>query len=274
MSNSNSDDEPVVHIVAISGYSTNEDGVFTGVKGVGKDVLAAALIAENARGAFPKYDQVKIMRFASVLKASICSRFPLTKDCMEDPVRKEEAIPEYGCSTRYLLENVGTNLVRQGMEQGGLWCQHVVSQIKSLKLTDQEWMICEMFDIPVRDAVGPGINRIIPAYGKTPKQLMDDGSKLMQELNLPVSNKRRSTLVIIPDLRFYNEYVAMKQLGAKVITVERCLPGSVPPTHVSNQCDLRMVPDNVFRNDGGLDKANKFANTFINRVHMQDVSSL
>lgn len=61
------------------------------------------------------------------------------------------------------------------------------------------------------------------------------------------------SLVLIPDVRFPNEYDAIKEAGGYVVRVDRSsLEGDEHDSHDSETAWLDLEPDTVVRNDGDL----------------------
>lgn len=226
------------------------DGTTTiGVKGVGKDTSADIM---QELQAFAGHDSVRLS-FASPLKDILCDMYELDRSVWDTPERKESLIPGLGWTFRRLCEVFGTNVVRDRLGQvvpnsRQIWVDLVLHQIATYQKSALEKATAKM-------------------CGYQPMSLNDETlvqtvEAAMAQEQMPPVPKSRPVLIQVTDVRYYNEYEALKAQGAIIVCVQRrahaTAPGPSGPNglmqHPSNVYDERMVPDYIVDNNGTKDE--------------------
>jgi hypothetical protein len=118
-------------IIAVTGALYDSDDKFVSVKYAGKDTVLN-LIKEHVSTNPDLVNKFKIkhVNFADKLKECVRQLYPLiTLQHVNDPIKKEEIIPEYKMSARTILEVFGTTLCRDMCQRPNIWIDHVMEQI-------------------------------------------------------------------------------------------------------------------------------------------------
>jgi len=225
------------------------NGTTIGVKGVGKDT-SADIMQE-----MPDFwsSTTHRLSFASPLKDILCDMYDLDRSVWDTPENKEKPIPGAGGWTfRRLCEVFGTNVVRDRLGQvigpradsRRIWVNLVLGQIGDHQRSAIVKAIHNMFKYTAGDEV--------------PMPLFKALTEAMASENMPPLPPARPMLIQVTDVRYFNEYEALKARGATIICVQRQVPigpqGPVAqgPPHPSNVYDERMVPDYVVENNGTM----------------------
>lgn len=239
----------VIGLLGRTVVTCNNRVAVTGLKGAGKDTAALYLADElKQRG----YD-VHVLRLASPLKETICEVYGLDMAELENDRFKKEQDCISGMhgqtfSYRQLLEYFGTDVIRAVLGPDH-WLDQLLAKISIMIRSPVERLVIGL--------AGSRNITLLEARAMAER---------MKELKLvPLTSK--PVAVIVPDVRFYNEYLALKHVaGAQTVSilVERCM-GQVSEeqlhhvhsvlskdNHVSNTWDDRIEPGIVIRNSGTL----------------------
>lgn len=213
-------------IICITGYAININGDFVGVKNVGKDTFAHIL-----QNSLCNYE-CHVLSLADSLKDIVSELYDLPRDEYDTYEQKDVIIPKYNVSYRYILERVGTNL-RNELGKYSLWVNKLKSKISELKNKQMEKIItlCKQFDLQGN------------AY---------DVENVLQVLDKYDIKPFKELCIIIPDLRFIEEYDAIRP--DVVVQVKRIIQQPVNcVVHPSNQL-LNIDPDVRVYNNGTIEE--------------------
>ena len=126
-----------------------------------------------------------------------------------------------------------------------------VNKIKFEQLSKGEKLVAKTFKLSDQELFGIPRNQHNPERGASFNQLCQSVLESMNTLGFPAPKETSKPVIIITDMRFFEEYVILKQeLSATVIQVKRVIPGAKAPTyfHPTNAFDPRIVPDHVIEN--------------------------
>lgn len=203
-----------------------------GVKGVGKDTVADLVI--KLRPGSRKF------ALANGLKQLVQQRLGLSQAEYDLPDRKEQPLSPRlgfppGTSYRKVLELVGTDVVRRGMNIENAWIDVLDHQLSRDPLDD-------IADDP----------------------RLDDSLK---KLGYPVRSAP-TVYRLITDVRFPNEYAHYKKVpGAVAVLVRRI--GKEDPTagaHASNVRYEEMIADDTIDNDETIEKLERKVECLLDRL--------
>lgn len=206
-----------------------------GVKGVGKDTVAD-LILQKRPGS-------RKFALANGLKQLVQLRLGLSQQEYDTPDKKEQPLPSDlgfppGTSYRKVLELVGTDVVRKGMNLQNAWIDVLDRQLLD----------------PVHDIMDD------------PR--LDDGLSALKYPVKPAPVVYR----LITDVRFPNEYAHYKKMTAAnpvaVLVRRPCVetPAMAVGSHASNVRYDEMVADFVVENDGTEDELRLKVDFLLNQL--------
>ena len=232
-------------LVAITGFAHSE-GHFHGVKGVGKSAAAQHLVRQG-------YVEINL---ADKLKDMICRYFRLNRQEHDTPEGKNVPIKRVNYhSFRTLCERVATEVVREnlgaelGWDTSDVWVQAWQREYRKACMSSIETFTRELFDCNDWECFeAKGIARY---QNKSFRELCAAVKQSLKNAYLPVSGvAERPPSVLVGDVRYPNEYHALRRMGAKVLQVRRHQPDNPNPSiHSSNQFYPEMTPDHVIDND-------------------------
>ncbi len=262
-------------VIGIMGKATNDRGEETGVKGVGKDEFANYII-EEFKGVGEKCS------LAEGIKKVVEDFFGLKRSYYdENPQFKEIPLERLnGMSYRKLCELIGTEIVRTGyseklpnlkIDTSDIWINKVLMKIKWKSLNPFQQIVVDFFDISFYECFPNGesnFNEIIPRLGVSMNDLEKTTRDLFKENKFPNIRNENHQLVIIPDVRFPNEYTMLHDKGYNcIIRVERMLKKSKSSGHVSDKTYDFMCPSNIINNNGTKENLKKTAKRFVNGIN-------
>lgn len=251
-----------IHIVGLMGYAYGGEKkpIVLGVKGVGKD-LAYTLVAKETK----EKPEISVFRvsFATDLKEMMEHYYDLDKEYYSLPQNKEKPLPQLsGWTCRKIWEIFGTEVVRKRvqrylphleMDMENIWIEHASQFLKWNELSRVAQITAQLFQLSAHECLYEQKDKVIPRLGHSFQELVEALQKAMNDYEMPPSpfdKYEENVIVFVTDLRFYNEYKALKKQGAKFIQIRRRLP--VPAEkddHITNQVDPRMKPDYVIYNN-------------------------
>jgi len=254
-------------IFTITGVLLDENDREIGVKTVGKDTVGQ-MICDKLQ----KTHIVRTIALADPLKDIICKHFGLARNIVDTPECKEKPIPHVqNKSFRFCLEKYGTEVIRNlnaripdlRVDCSEIWINKLKYNIKRLNLTPLQTMVAATFDLTNAEIFDQDSSRLGVSFDQLCSTIED--SLQHEEINL--MKIERQNAVIITDVRFYNEYLALKSLGCKFIQVRRRISGGtdidVTKSHDSNKVDHRMIPDYVIENHGTLDELSQIVSQIV-----------
>jgi hypothetical protein len=240
------------------GSLKNEKGETTGVKGVGKDTSADIL-----QDLFGSGYESRRLAFADGLKDLVAAHYGLNRSFMDTPSQKEAELKHYpGWTWRRLLEDFGTNVIREGMgnhfpelreKMAAHWCSQVEYKIKREQLEPSEALVAQIWELSNRELFDYSRDAPLPGLGRSFNELHRALVAELQKHEFPDPHpgcQKRPVLIQITDVRFPNEYERLKALGVHMVCVSRVIPGLKPPevVHPSNRVYEEMVPDTLINN--------------------------
>ena len=264
-----------VTVVGVMGKAMNKSGEEVGVKGVGKDAFADALIS-NFDGEGEKCS------LAKGIKDVIERVYGLKSDYYEEnPQFKNVPLePFNGMSYRKLCELIGTEIVRNGygsmdnlkVDTSSMWVDKVLAKIKWTTLNSYQRIVVDFFDISFHECFDQDFSKVIPRLGVSMNELEKKTRDLFEENNLPTVPKQKKNLIIVPDVRFPNEHKGLCDDGfVNMIRVERVVKDSeVSSKHPSDNTYSSMVPSYTIVNNGTLNDLEKKAKTFIDHIKVSN----
>jgi len=246
-------------IVAITGVLLDEKDDEVGVKGVGKDTVAEYMFDD-----LQFTHDVEFASLAGPLKDSMSKLYNIARSKYDTPEYKEQPIGTLDdWSYRRILECYGTDVIREGVKKvlpelavdcRQIWLNKICNYIQRENLEPTERLVADTFDISNYEMFEIPRNVVIPRLKCSFNQLHRAVIAKMVECKMPVPNREKTweKMLIITDVRFLNEYTALKNVGATVIQVRRKNVKAVKTDHPSNQVNPEMVPDYVIQNMGTL----------------------
>jgi hypothetical protein len=246
----------MTRVIALMGRVFNEHDQYIGVKQAGKDTVANLLVQE-----LEEKFECHVLSLAGPLKTMVCNMYGLDQTQMED--QKERPLSELNNFTyRRLLEVMGTDMVRERMGLTTVWIKKLLTSIRSLDVTPAMKCVQSVFDISwvdMLDAYEVPISRL---QNMSPAQLVARIEPALMEQLPPAPT--RPHVVIVTDVRFPEEYHALRQIGASMVRVSRLLPGSKPADqqHASDQSYPDMVPHVIIHNHETLETLGKNVKEF------------
>jgi len=263
-------------VLGYTGVAYNAQGHVVGVKGVGKDT--AATIVSNLYG-----DTHRIVHtsFALKLKRIVSEYYNLNTDVCDIPRHKELGLVQYpGWSWRKLLEIYGTDVVRNGLRKrlpklrtDEIWLNEVRYDILTSRMTPQEKLVMDTFDLSSYEFFDHPRHEIIPRLGYSLHELSHAMHDTMEEHKLPSPVRATPFAIQVTDVRFLNEYTMLKQHGASIIQIRRMVPDQTISTHISNRMDPAMIPDIVIENNEDVEALERRIEDQIGMLFYQDVKS-
>lgn len=244
-------------VIGITGgsYILDDNGqkVYHGIKGVGKDTVATMI-----RDLYQADYDVHIFCFADCLKDFVEKFYGLTREQYDNQENKEIPIMIEGFegwTYRKILEIFGTNVMRHEMDRNYIWIDKLVKKIALCMLSPEEQAIVDLYDMELFDFFN--VDRNVPNRnnGLCFNKIIERLQEAVNTWKLPRMVKGKPKMVIIPDIRFYNEYQALKLFnGVKFLRIERKYSKSIDhQTHISNIVDENIVCDYVIDNNSTLD---------------------
>lgn len=227
----------------------NGTGEFVGVKQAGKDTVAQMLV-ETLQSRY----QCHIISFAAPLKEMTCEAFQLDAQVVEET--KERPMENMqGWSYRQLLETIGTDVVRVRIGLPMVWIQNLMRRIRQTNASAATKMAQKVFDLSWTDVLDHPDQSIPRLMNQTPRQLSQLMERAMESDNIPAPLNSLPHLFIVTDVRFPEEYHALKQVNAIMYRVDRLIKDAVPPQiwHRSNRFYPEMIPDHIIINHGSFD---------------------
>ncbi len=245
-------------VIGVCGLLLDQTGEPYGVKGVGKDEMAKVIQQH--------YSNVHIYSHATPLKESLAKAYDLDLAVVDTPEEKEKPIEKLGgVSWRDLLEKFGTDVARKGVSKAlqdigfpmtdDIWIHKMKTRIMNMTKTRLMTLVQSTFDVSDEDTFN---DQVIPRLKCTFRQLCETTARTMSDVGLPPLPEHKSKVaivVVIPDVRFPNEYQSIKELGGSTFRVSRVIPrdlSKVRNEHASNQVYPNMY-DVAIDNNGSLD---------------------
>ncbi len=245
-------------VVGVCGLLLDQNGVPYGVKGVGKDEVAKVIQQH--------YSNVHIYSHATPLKESLAKAYDLDLVVVDTPEEKEKPIEKLGgVSWRFLLEKFGTDVARVGVSKAlqalgfpmtdDIWIRKMKTRIMNTAKTRLETLVQSTYDVSDEDTFS---EQVIPRLHCTFRQLCETTALTMSDVGLPplpAHDPTEKIVIVIPDVRFPNEYEAIKDLGGYTFRVSRVVPRDltiISDDHSSNHVHPNMH-DVAIDNNGSLD---------------------
>ena len=142
------------------------------------------------------------------------------------------------------------------IETRKIWLTKLCNYIKRQSLHPTEELVADVFDLSDHELFDISRNTIISRLNCTFNELHRAVLANMQVKDMPIPQINKwGKMVIVTDVRFFNEYAALKELGAIVVQVRRTTKQPVSlngPCHASNMVDHRMIPDEIVQNNATL----------------------
>lgn len=246
-------------IVAITGVLLDAKDNEVGVKGVGKDTVAGYMFDD-----LQFTHDVEFASLAGPLKDYMSKLYNISRSKYDTPEYKEVPIAMLNeWSWRKILETYGTDVIREGVKQvlpelavdcRQIWLNKICNYIQRENLEPTERLVADTFDISNYEMFEIPRNIVIPRFKCSFNQLHRAVLSKMVYHKMPVPNpdKMWEKVLIITDVRFLNEYTALKNVGATIIQVRRKNAKAVQSNHPSDQVNREMIPDYVIQNMGTL----------------------
>jgi hypothetical protein len=245
-------------VIGYMGLALDENRRFIGVKGVGKDT-ASELVSDLLVNSHTPIN----LSLAGALKDIICRYYNISRAEYDTNEKKEEPIKDYpGWTFRKMLEIYGTNVIRQGIIQllpdikedpENLWLNRVRYIILKENMDPTERLVADTFDLSNDECFNIDRNRSIPRLNYSFNELHRALLALMKKWDMPYPKKTYKKLIQITDVRFFNEYQALKKMKALLVQIQRTLNYASVNTHPSNTVDVRMIPDVTIQNNASKD---------------------
>jgi hypothetical protein len=245
--------------IAYMGESIDEKNEYIGNKGVGKDTSA-----EIVTDLLDKTHESISLSLAGHLKDIVCRYLRINRAYHDHPERKELPLDDYPNWTfRRILEIFGTNVVRDGLKKllpelkidtTNIWLDHLIQTIQKENLEPTERLLIDTLNLTHEEYFQIPRNHVLPRLGYSFDELHRAFVALLQEWQIPYPFSPKKKLIQITDVRFFNEYEALKKMKCHIIKIRRQIKQEIQKnTHPSNMQDKRMVPDVVIENNGTKD---------------------
>lgn len=245
--------------IAYMGESVDEKNEYVGNKGVGKDTSA-----EISTNLLDKTHESICLSLAGHLKDIMCRYLRINRDHYDNPERKELPMDEYlNWTFRKILEIYGTNVVRDGLKKllpdlkidtRQIWLDHLIHIVQKENLEPTERLVVDTLDLTNEECFHIPRNQVLPRLGYSFDELHRAFVALLQEWQIPYPRSIKKKLIQVTDVRFLNEYEALKKMKCHIIKIRRQIKSEIQKnTHPSNMQDKRMVPDTIIENNGTKD---------------------
>jgi hypothetical protein len=251
-------------LIGLVGYSIDENGDFSGVKGIGKDTAA-----EMLRSSFQSLGcrKVNVMAYAQELKEMVADLYGLDLAACEredkNTVRVRDGtqghVQEF--SWRQLCEQFGTEFMKEKLDLPSIWTDRLLDRIARVQYTPLERLVSQVYH------VSPGTT---PCF----KLLHDGMHRALLESSLPAPPRSPDptvTVVIVSDVRFPAEFDALKNHGAVFLRVRRTLPGSRTTGHSSDALSEHFTVDYTIDNNRGLFELQEQVHQLAHDLHERTV---
>lgn len=183
------------------------------------EVAGTKRVGKSSFEAFVKqeFPHTRAYAFADDLKSMLAAYFGVSVAAMEED--KALVRPELGnVSWRFACETFGT-VTKQVTGNERYWLDRVLRKLERKETNFPE-----------------GLPKALEAAG----------------LVVPLSPTPEE-IVLVTDVRTYEEYATLKNQGAFLLRIQRVIPGAVSTGHATDQLDHRMQPDATLENYGSLE---------------------
>lgn len=240
-----------MQVIGLTGVLLDENGEPKGVKGVGKSTVAQ-FVSELYEDQF----ECHILHLADPLKRICAEHYQIPSRYFFNEALKDvplpsiyqvdiEVGPEKVITPRTVLEHVGDQF--RSVEEN-VFIHALLFKMQNLQLRQQR--LHENFHPQVSEV----LRQQVPLYRR---------GRNMTHL--------KPNLVLVPDVRFFNEYAWLKKQKAQIIQVRRTKPDLThikwEDLHLSNRPDVAMEADVVVDND--FETLEELKNVLQQSVHLQ-----
>lgn len=227
-------------IIGLVGHCKDQFGRYTGSNSAGKDEFAK--IARHFFGS-------STISFEDEAKSILSPVYRLnSKNCTGNTTT-----PVYAGKTwRQLHESFAYNPIFGQCSE--TWTNKLRRQLDRLKLSPLERLTVDLFGLepshPIFETICSHVQGSI------------DSSDLPL---LPVSDSLE--IVVVTDVRFFNEYDMLIKNGAIMVEIRRTIPDSKRGKHVPESHDVRMKPTVIIENSGSLESFYSKVESVLTGIH-------